>query len=94
MVTITTRAKEELKRVVETRSLDPGRFLRLAVPPVWVGEGDFGIVVDDQGPEDQEVSFQGLKVLLVDSDLAHRLATSVLDFKQSAGVSRFTLDVF
>lgn len=94
MVTVTTRAKEELKRVVEIRSLGPGKFLRLAVPPVWVGEGDFGIVVDDQGPEDQEFSFQGLRVLLVDSDLANRLSTSVLDFKQSAGVSRFTLDVF
>ena len=94
MVTVTTRAKEELKRVVETRSLDPGKFLRLAVPPMWAGEGDFGIVVDDQGPEDQEVNFQGFKVLLVDSDLANRLSVSVLDFKQSAGVSRFTLDVF
>ena len=39
MVTVTDSAKRELKRVLETRSLTPGKALRLAVPPVWTGEG-------------------------------------------------------
>ena len=33
MVTVSHRAKEELKRILEVSSLDPGRCLRLATPP-------------------------------------------------------------
>ena len=94
MVKVTTRAKEELKRIIETRTLEPGKCLRLATPPVWSGEGDFGVVIDDETGSDEVVSFQELKVLLLDADLVERLPTAVLDFKESEGGSRFTLDVF
>ena len=66
MVTVTDKAKEGLKSILETRSLAPGKLLRLAMPPVWKGEGDFGIVIDDQGENDYVVSFQGMDLLLVD----------------------------
>ncbi len=94
MVTVTDRAKEELRRILDTSSLDSGKLLRLATPPVWTGEGDFGVVIDEEGDQDYAVDFQGLKVLLVDADLAQRLSTSVLDFKDSPDGPRFTLDVF
>ena len=94
MVTVTDRAKAELKRILETSNLDPGKLLRLATPPVWTGEGDFGVVIDEEGDGDHAVNFQEFKVLLVDADLAQRLSTSVLDFKDSSNGPRFTLDVF
>lgn len=90
MVKVTQIAKAELKRIVETRSLDPGKCLRLAMPPVWEGEGDFGIVVADEGHGDHAISYRGQKVLLVDPALTDQLSKSVLDFKDS----RFTLDVY
>ena len=48
MVTVTNRAKQELKRVGERLDLEMGKFLRLATPPMWVGEGDFGIVIAEE----------------------------------------------
>ena len=84
MVTITTRAKQELKRVGDGLGLRPGKFLRLATPPMWVGEGDFGIVIAEELDGDR----------LVDWDLMERMPKAVLDFKEAAEGARFTLNVF
>ena len=46
MFTVTDDAKKELKRIYDSRSLEVGMYLRLAIPPVWTGYGDFGIVID------------------------------------------------
>ena len=94
MLKVTDSAKEELKHILERSNLEPGKYLRLATPPVWVGEGDFGVVVDAEGEGDNVVDFQGMKVLLVDAGLAEGLASAVLDFKDFPDGSRFTLDVF
>ena len=94
MVKVTDSAKEELSRVLETSSLEPGKYLRLANPPVWEGEGDFGIVIDEKGTHDRVVDFEGGQVLLVDRALDDPLSDAVFDFKQSPEGPRFTLDVY
>ena len=94
MVTVTDSAKEELKRILETRSLDPGKYLRLTTPPVWQGEGDFGVVIDEDRMGDKAVELQGVKLLLVDPTLAEQLSNAVFDFKDSPEGARFTLDVY
>lgn len=94
MVTVTDKAKEELRRIVETSSLDTGKYLRLATSPVWTGEGDFGVVIDEERSGDQVLDLEGTKLLLVDPDLAEPLSNAVLDFKETSGGARFTLDVY
>ena len=94
MVTVTSRAKRELIRILEDRNLDPGKFLRLTTPPVWEGEGGFGIVIDERGPTDMPVSLENILILLVDMVVAEQLSKSILDFKETPDGSRFTLDVF
>lgn len=94
MLTITDSAKEELKRIVESRGVEAGRCLRLAVQPAWPGPGDFGIVIDDEKSDDLTVSLHGTKVLLLQDQLVPQLDRSVLDFKESPDGPRFTLDVF
>jgi len=94
MVTVTDRAKEELKRTLERTRLAPGKYLRLAMAPIWEGDGDFGIVIDGVGDGDYVVDFQGWTVLRVDALLAEHLSNAELDFKDSPGGPRFTLDVF
>ena len=69
MVTVTESAKAELSRILETKALGSGKLLRLAVPPAWTGEGDFGIVIDEPDSDDHETDFNGRKVLLVGADL-------------------------
>ena len=94
MVTVTDTAKRELRRILETRSLAPGKALRLAVPPVWTGEGDFGIVIDEAETEGIMVNYEGSPVLLIDTELVEQLQNAVFDFKDSPEGRRFTLDVF
>ena len=94
MVAVTDVAKEELRRILTSRSLDSDKYLRLAIPPIWDGPGDFGIVIDAEVDGDHSVESEGLKLLLVDLSLADRLSDSVLDFKDSLDGPRFTLDVF
>ena len=94
MITVTEAAKEELGRILVTRSLALGKCLRLTVPPIWEGTGDFGIVVDVEGDGDHTVELDGLKLLHLDSLLTERLMNSVLDFKDTPGGAGFTLDVF
>ncbi len=94
LVKVSESAKKELKRMIDGRTLEPGKFLRLATPPVWTLEGDFGVVVDDERFADQVVFFEGEKLLLVDPELAKHLANAAFDFKSTPEGVRFTLDVY
>ena len=93
MLTVTDAAKVELKRIAEARGLPPNRCLRLAVPPAWTGEGDFGVVIDDAGHQDVIIAHEGMGVLRIEEAIALGLAKSVLDFKGPQDGPRFTLDV-
>ena len=94
MVNVTDIAKNELKRILATRSLDPDKYLRLAIPPTWDGPGDFGIVIDVEGYGDEFIEVDGIRLLALDPTLVERLADAVLDFKESSDGAGFTLDVF
>jgi hypothetical protein len=94
MLRITISAKRQLRDIATERSLEPGRYLRLAVPPEWAGEGDFGIVIDGLSPLDTQVDYQGRTVLLVGPGVDEQLPNAVLDYKRPPSQPRFTLDVF
>ena len=91
---VTDIAKNELKRILATKSLPPDKYLRLAIPPTWNGPGDFGIVIDVEGYGDEFIEVDGIRLLVLDPTLVKRLADAVLDFKESSDGSGFTLDVF
>ncbi|MDE2836676.1 MAG: hypothetical protein OXL97_04110 [Chloroflexota bacterium] len=95
MLTVTDTARAELKKVADARALEPGRLLRLAVPPVWTGQGDWGIVIDQRGAADVAYAHDGATVLVIEQEVANALANAVLDYKTSGVPSpRFTLDVY
>ena len=94
MFDVTDSAKEELKRIAESRSVEAGRCLRLAVQPAWPGPGDFGIVIDDEKADDYTTTLRGTKVLLLQEQLLPQLDKSILDYKDTAEGARFTLDVY
>jgi Fe-S cluster assembly iron-binding protein IscA len=94
MFNVTDGAKEELKRIAESRSIEAGRCLRLAVQPSWPGPGDFGIVIDEEKADDFTTTLRGTKVLLLQEQLLPQLDKSILDFKDTSEGERFTLDVY
>ena len=92
---ITNNARDELKRIIGTYNLQPTQGFRLATPPSWEGEGDFGIVVDEERDGDHLVKVDGLKLLMIDPTLEKSLSATIMDFKDtSSGGPRFTLDVY
>lgn len=94
MIEVTDAAKKQLRTVTDERELGLGRFLRLAVPPVWTGDGDFGIVIDALGAMDVNITEGGKTVLLIGPELTEASSKSILDFKTDDPGPRFTLDVY
>lgn len=93
-VRVTASAMGEFRRLRENLALEPGQHLRLATPPTWIGEGDFGIVIDEERPGDHAEEVDGEKVLLVGEEVTEHLGEAVLDFKETPEGTRFTLDVY
>ncbi len=91
---VTDEALAELKRILQTKSLPPDKYLKLAVPPEWSGPGDFGVVIDDEKGGEVMFEHEGETVLVVDPGLAENLEESVFDFKQTPDGAGFTLDVY
>ena len=94
MFNVSSIARKELERLISTTTMNSDKFLRLAVPPAWPGDGDFGIVIDYQNPDDIVIySNSDTILLLIDPNLTDNLSNSILDFKAANSESRFTLDI-
>ena len=94
MLQVTDAARDELKNILDSRSLPEGRFLKLAVKPEWTGPGDFGVVIDMEKGGEIFFEHDGTVVLAIDPGLAENLESSVFDFKQTPQGAGFTLDVY
>ncbi len=93
---ITQEARDELRRIVSVRAMGYQQILRLAMPPVWTGGGDFGIVVDQISDEDIVVVRDGSDdaLLVIDRELEDNLEKAVLDHKDTPNGQGFALDVY
>ena len=95
MLDVTSQAKAQLKSVAIAQKLAAGQILRLAVPPVWTGQGDWGIVIDQRGAADIAYAYDGTTVLIIEEEVAQSLANSILDYKtEDVPSPRFTLDIY
>ena len=75
MIKITERAKQELKRLYDTKVDWPGASLRL----MDRGQGNLGLGIDLEATGDQSVEYNGKKVLIIDSRLATNVKEITLD---------------
>ena len=90
MLNITLKAKEKLNQISVEKNIWPLQFLRLTIPPIWSGEGDFGIVIDVSRDRDEVIKYQDREILWLDPGTIEHLDKSKFDFKDG----RFTLDIF
>ena len=79
MVTVTESAKGLLKEILTAHSDDPKMGVRLASDP----QGQLGIVLGKEEPGDLVVEYQGVKALLVASELAPALEEVTLDVEDT-----------
>ena len=75
MITITERAKQELRRLLSQKVDWPEARLRL----MDRGQGRLGLGVDIEAPGDQIIEYEGTQVLLIEPDLAINYTGITLD---------------
>lgn len=87
MISVTKRAKEELKKILSDKVDNLQAGLRF----ISSGPNQFGLRIDIEMPGDQVVQHEGSKVLLVEHELATRLKGYVLDFEDTPEGQNFVL---
>ena len=75
MINITDKAKQTLKGILENSVDWPGARLRL----MDRGQGKLGLGVDIEAPGDHIVEYEGIKVMVVEPELAIKLQGVTLD---------------
>ena len=91
---ITLKAKEKLNQISAEKNIWPLQFLRLTIPPIWSGEGDFGIVIDNANEDDIQINFENKTILLIESSINESLSNSTLDYIESGKQIGFNLDIY
>jgi Fe-S cluster assembly iron-binding protein IscA len=75
MIDITERAKQELSKLLAKKVDWPGACLRL----MDRGQGKLGLGVDIEALGDRIVEYEGIKILIVEPELAKNLHGVTLD---------------
>ncbi len=79
MIDVTERAKKELKDILTKNVEHPEACLRLRTNE----QGQLGLGIDIAMPGDEVVEYEGLKLLLVESELAGGLENMAIDVEES-----------
>jgi len=91
MLIVTPRAKEKLKEsLLEEQIMDPEVTFRIT--PIHSMPNRLGIALDKERKGDQVVKGEeGIKILLIRSDLFQELEGMILDYQGSLQVAGFTI---
>ena len=80
MLTVTERAKQQLKQILSNSVGEPDVALRMSPS----GPGEFGLALDKEKEGDQVVEHEGSRVLLVGSEVADLLEGWTIDCRETA----------
>ncbi len=75
MIAVTERAKEQLESMLISKVDNSQAALRL----INTDEGEYGLHIDVETPDDKVVNYRGRKVLVIDKELADNLEGTILD---------------
>ena len=68
---ISDKAKQELLKIRTDRLKDPTKTLKIVTFPLWQGEGDFGIVIQERFDTDVIIKDEnGSELLSVDAHIS------------------------
>jgi Fe-S cluster assembly iron-binding protein IscA len=79
MIGVTEKAKRELSKVLTDNVDHPDACLRLRVSE----EGNLGLCIDIERPEDEVVEFEGDTLLAIDPQLADSLVDVAIDVEDN-----------
>ena len=87
MITVTERAKKELREILHSKVDWPGACLRL----MDRGQGKIGFGIDIEAPGDLVVEYDGSKLLVVAPELAPGLKGITLDVDEMPEGARLVI---
>jgi len=89
MVTVTASAAEKIRGDLQAAETEPEVAIRLIPSPTTPNQ--IQMVLDKETEGDQVVESEGVKILLLDSEIAPALEGMVIDYEESPQGGRFTL---
>ena len=88
MIGMTERAKQELKVILSNENVNyPGSYVRLRANQ----EGKLGLGLDTEKPDDKVITYEGMKLLIVEQQLADRLENLAIDVVDSEEGKQFVI---
>ena len=92
---ISDKAKQELLKIRTDRLKDPTKTLKIVTFPLWQGEGDFGIVIQERFDTDVIVKDEnGSDLLSVDAHISETVEKAALDFIVVNNMPSFKIDIY
>jgi Fe-S cluster assembly iron-binding protein IscA len=79
MIDITERAKKELMKILTDNVDHPEARLRLRLND----QGQLGLGIDIEMPDDKVIEYEGFKLLLIEPDLANSLEDLAIDVEDN-----------
>ena len=81
MLRITDRAKQELSKILTSNVEMPQARLRICDR----GQGELGIGIDIEEPDDRVVEYRGSRILVIKRQLENRLKHITIDIDETTG---------
>tara|TARA_B100001996_G_C18667611_1_gene595445 strand:+ start:2533 stop:2817 length:285 start_codon:yes stop_codon:yes gene_type:complete len=92
---ISDKAKQELLKIRTDKLKDPTKTLKIVTFPLWQGEGDFGIVIQERFDTDVIIKDEnGSELLSVDSHISETVEKAALDFIVVNNMPSFKIDIY
>ena len=87
MLTVTEKAKQELKKILLARSNDTNKSLRIQ----FKEPAQVGLVVDEEKEGDQVIQLGDMNILLIGEDVAQIFDGVVLDVREDQNGSKLVV---
>ena len=92
---ISDKAKQELLKIRTDSLKDPTKTLKIVTFPLWQGEGDFGIVIQERFDTDVIIKDEnGSELLSVDAHISETVEKAALDFIVVNNMPSFKIDIY
>ena len=92
---ISDKAKQELLKIRTDKLKDPTKTLKIVTFPLWQGEGDFGIVIQERFDTDVIIKDEnGSELLSVDAHISETVEKAALDFIVVNNMPSFKIDIY
>ena len=92
---ISDKAKQELLKIRTDRLKDHTKTLKIVTFPLWQGEGDFGIVIQERFDTDVIIKDEnGTELISVDAHISETVEKASLDFTDVNNMPGFKIDIY